>query len=225
MVYFTTSWDDGSRFDIKIARLLKECGFEGTFYIPIKYEMRTLKDFQIKKISRNFEIGSHGLSHKILTHLDKKTAEVELVSSKKILEELIRRPVSSYAYPFGKFNKISATYVRKAGYKFARTSEEFSLNAGDPFMSKITLRASNNLSKFLHPKFLHLLVKSDFKWNKLAKIIFKNCVRTSIFHLTGHSYDLKKEGFEEELLDFFDYVKKFNFIPITNSQIIPKLLR
>lgn len=225
MVYFTTSWDDGNKLDTKIACLLKEYGFDGTFYIPIKYEMRTLKDVQIKKISKNFEIGSHGLSHKILTHLEKKTAEVELISSKKILAGIIRRSVSSYAYPFGKFNKISAVYVRNAGYKFARTSDEFSLNAGDPFMSKITLRASNNFSKFLHLKFLHLLVKSDFKWDKLAKIIFKNCVRTSIFHLTGHSYDLKKENFEEELIDFFDYVKKFDFMPITNSQILKVIAR
>jgi len=220
MAYFTTSWDDGNSLDLKIADLLQEYNLKGTFYIPIKYERKTLKDGQIKRISKNFEIGSHGFAHKIILLLNAKDAESEVVSSKKILEKIIKKPIISYAYPFGIFNKRAVTYVRKAGYVFARTSQEFSIKVGDPLMSKITLRASNNFSKFLYPEFFHLMIKSKFKWNNLAKIIFRNCSRHSFFHLMGHSYDLNKENFEEELIDFFDYVRKSDFRPITNSQIL-----
>lgn len=220
MVYFTTSWDDGNKLDLKVANLLEEYEFKGTFYIPIKWKFKSLSEKDLKEISKKFEIGSHGLSHKKLTTLNAREAETELVSSKKILEKLLKKPVDSYAYPFGIFNKISAEYVKKSGYKFARTSQEFSMKPGNPFMSKITVRAENNFSKILYPKFFHLLVKSGFRWNKLAKIILNNCNHNSVFHLAGHSNNLKKENFEEELIDFFDFVEKLDIIPIANSEIL-----
>jgi peptidoglycan/xylan/chitin deacetylase (PgdA/CDA1 family) len=220
MIYFTTSWDDGSKFDMKIANMLLDYGYKGTFYIPVNYEKRTLGDSQIKKISRNFEIGSHGFSHRILTKLNEEESKKELFFSKTALEKLVKKPVVSYAYPFGNFNSSTISKVKKAGFKFARTSQEFSSQVKNPFAAEITLRASNNPSKFLHPQIWRLLIKSKFKWNELAKSIFRNCRRNSIFHLTGHSYNLSNENFEQELIDFFDYVKKFRSISITNSQIL-----
>ncbi len=35
-VYFTTSWDDGSIYDMRLAELLLKYGLKATFYIPLK---------------------------------------------------------------------------------------------------------------------------------------------------------------------------------------------
>ena len=47
---------------------------------------------EIKEISEmGFEIGSHGVSHTLLSRLDKKNQKEELSSSKKFLEHLISK--------------------------------------------------------------------------------------------------------------------------------------
>lgn len=219
MIHFTTSWDDGNVLDMKIAKLLKEYGFKGTFYIPINYTKRNLKDRHIKNLSKSFEIGSHGLNHEILPRLSLREMDDELVSSKNALEKIIGKNVNSYAYPFGKFSALACTRVEKAGYKYGRTAKEFSTNIKNPLISKVTIRASNNVSKFLNLRIFHLLAKNKFQWNEVAKNLFKNCTSSSIFHLYGHSSDLEKVNFEDQLVDFFNYIKNFDLSVGTNFEL------
>jgi peptidoglycan/xylan/chitin deacetylase (PgdA/CDA1 family) len=72
-----------------------------------------------------FEIGSHGRSHRILSHLQPRDIESELVESKLNLERHLGINVRAFAYPngaFGDFNEATEGAVRRAGYKLCFTA-------------------------------------------------------------------------------------------------------
>lgn len=67
------------------------------------------------------EIGSHTLHHYDLSTLSDKDQALEILDSKRILENLLEQPVVSFCYPYGKYNKTSKDLIEKAGYEFAVT--------------------------------------------------------------------------------------------------------
>jgi len=76
--------------------------------------------------SAGMEIGSHTLSHPILSLLPDSQARVEIAGSKVRLEEELRQPVRSFCYPNGKrsdFSEITKKIVKEAGYTSASTTE------------------------------------------------------------------------------------------------------
>jgi peptidoglycan/xylan/chitin deacetylase (PgdA/CDA1 family) len=78
---------------------------------------------QIQQLDRSgIEIGSHTLTHPRLGLLTDYQKEVEIRSSKEILEERLGHPVESFAYPYGQWDKASLNYVRQY-YRSACTTE------------------------------------------------------------------------------------------------------
>ncbi|MDL2283922.1 polysaccharide deacetylase family protein [Oxalobacter sp. OttesenSCG-928-P03] len=68
------------------------------------------------------EIGAHTHNHSRLSDLSPQQQFEEMVKSKTILEELIGRPVTSFAYPFGRvfdYNSISTKQVKQIGFTHA----------------------------------------------------------------------------------------------------------
>ena len=63
-------------FEKTLAKLLKKYGIKGTFYISPKNrefsENDLLSDREIVKLSKDFEIGAHTMTHPILTKINKK---------------------------------------------------------------------------------------------------------------------------------------------------------
>jgi peptidoglycan/xylan/chitin deacetylase (PgdA/CDA1 family) len=75
---------------------------------------------QIQEISAlGHEIGSHTLSHANLTLLSEKELAAELSESKKILEDIIGKPVISLSFPFGRVNRLVWDAAQKAGFTAA----------------------------------------------------------------------------------------------------------
>ena len=83
---------------------------------------------EIKEISEmGFEIGSHGVSHTLLSRLDKKNQKEELFSSKKFLENLISRDINSFCYPYGgkkSYNKDTLRLLKEVNYHNAISVEQ-----------------------------------------------------------------------------------------------------
>lgn len=72
-----------------------------------------------------FEIGSHTLTHPILTRIPVEDARQELVESKRALESIVNRPVRYVAYPNGladDINNAVVTEARQAGYEAGLTA-------------------------------------------------------------------------------------------------------
>ena len=65
------------------------------------------------------EVGSHTVTHPVLSTLSPETQSSEIERSKADLEEMLGRPVTSFAYPFGTrsdYSQETVAAIRRAGY-------------------------------------------------------------------------------------------------------------
>src|SRR5689334_4264533 len=90
-VLVTTSWDDGHPLDLRTAALLVTHGLKGTFYVPVEYRRRpVLSRPQLEDLLvMGMEIGSHTMTHPVLTELDENEIFQEFDDSKKRLEDML----------------------------------------------------------------------------------------------------------------------------------------
>lgn len=89
-------------------------------HLPLKNRVSYLNTRHIIKLSENnFEIGSHGLTHSLLTanYMNKKRIIEELALSKQIIENIINKKVYSYCFPAGEYNSELIKLVKDVGYK------------------------------------------------------------------------------------------------------------
>ncbi|MBM3249736.1 MAG: polysaccharide deacetylase family protein [Candidatus Omnitrophica bacterium] len=122
----TFTFDDGGLSDYEIAfPLLKELDFRGSFFITASFVgksgfmqwdmIRELKD-------NNMEIGSHTISHRILSRLPAEEAQEELYASRCLLEDKLGTKIDALSFPQGDFNKRIIDLAKKAGYRIMCTS-------------------------------------------------------------------------------------------------------
>jgi peptidoglycan/xylan/chitin deacetylase (PgdA/CDA1 family) len=69
-----------------------------------------------------FEVGSHTVDHVNLTKQSNDGLRYQLTASKEALERLLKRPVTSFCYPYGKFGAREANAVAAAGYQDATST-------------------------------------------------------------------------------------------------------
>jgi len=80
------------------------------------------------------EIGAHSVTHPPFTSRRASAIAREVSQSRRRCEELIGRPVTGFAYPYGDFNAASRAAVQDAGLTYACTTVERTLRrGGDPF--------------------------------------------------------------------------------------------
>lgn len=139
-----------------------ERGLKGTWYIVAgegknqadwlkNQKVALMSQAQIKELSdAGMEIGSHSESHPHLEKLDSESLEQELSGSKKRLEDLLGRPVNSFAYPFGTFNNTVLDAVEKTGFKTACTTRPgFYNHKESPFeIRRVTIYEEDSLETF-----------------------------------------------------------------------------
>lgn len=89
-----------------------------------------LTSAQLKELAKTARIGAHGLTHRPLTGLSDEDLAAELAVSRKRLEDLIGRPVTTMSYPHGKVDARVRQAVAKAGYETAWCSR-YGLNGPD----------------------------------------------------------------------------------------------
>jgi peptidoglycan/xylan/chitin deacetylase (PgdA/CDA1 family) len=84
-----------------------------------------------------YEIGAHTMTHPNLTQIPLAEARREIFDSKKVLEDLLGRPVVHFCYPFGGWNAQLRDLVREAGFEtaMARTG-----GFNTPATGRLTLR-------------------------------------------------------------------------------------
>jgi peptidoglycan/xylan/chitin deacetylase (PgdA/CDA1 family) len=74
-----------------------------------------------------FEVGSHGLNHVGLAGVPDSTLRTEVGESRRILEDVLTEPVTSFSYPYGSFDEPAAEAVRTAGYSEACVTRDYSV--------------------------------------------------------------------------------------------------
>ena len=127
------TFDDGWLGQHQLAfPVLKEFGYPFTIYLYKKYVGtggRSMTVAQIKEMLANgAELGSHTLTHSLLTKKGGKTDEQytawlneEIADSKKWLEETFGVPCRTLAYPYGGKNEDIVKLAMDSGYEAAVT--------------------------------------------------------------------------------------------------------
>lgn len=112
----------------------------------------------IRLMSENgIEMGSHTVSHPILTRISLEDVEVELEKSKNRIETEINSSVASFAYPNGQYNDFNddiVERVKRAGYQIAFTllpgPARYSNVRKEPFtIRRIFLSYKDSFPKFV----------------------------------------------------------------------------
>ncbi|MFA6526215.1 MAG: polysaccharide deacetylase family protein [Candidatus Buchananbacteria bacterium] len=100
--------------------LLKKYDMKGTMYIIVNALDKPgyLTKEQVKEMADSgyVEIAAHTLNHPDLRHKDWQVANYEIGGSKRELENIIGKPVTDFAYPYGFFTVRDEEICRQAGY-------------------------------------------------------------------------------------------------------------
>jgi peptidoglycan/xylan/chitin deacetylase (PgdA/CDA1 family) len=83
------------------------------------------------------EVGAHSMTHPVLSGLPAATQREEIGGSKLHLEEILGRPVASFAYPYGSrhdYSSATVAILKEAGFESAcTTTDDVIFRSDDPF--------------------------------------------------------------------------------------------
>ena len=223
----TTSWDDGSKLDLRLIALLNKYGLKGTFYIPTEYLNCSLEISDVKEIAKTQEIGAHTSHHLELDRVSLTEARSEIEDNKAYLEDIIGRKVITFCYPRGKYSPSVKELVKSAGFLAARTTKYGSFDQiKDPFEWQITMQASNASPR----KALGICLKTGIPvtslldWEIRAKLLFDLAFeKAGIYHLWGHSWEFERKHEWDKLDRVFSYISHREGIKyLTNGEIFTR---
>ncbi len=101
---------------------MKKYGFKGVFFVMTvsinrpgymtKEEIKSLAD-------EGHVVAAHTWDHHMVTKYSGEDWNTQLVKPKAKLEEIIGKPLTDFAYPFGLWNTAAIPELKKSGYKMA----------------------------------------------------------------------------------------------------------
>ena len=102
-------------------------------------------------IGLGFEVGSHTCTHPDLTALSRDAIMKELVNSRSELGRIIAAPISTFCYPYGRYNSDVSWCVGRAGYRIAVTTRRGRASGVDDLLRlpRVSVNGRKGLVKFL----------------------------------------------------------------------------
>jgi peptidoglycan/xylan/chitin deacetylase (PgdA/CDA1 family) len=146
------TFDDGNASDLEEALpALRERGMHATFFVvagrlgdPAFLDASGVRELA----AAGMEIGCHGMRHRRWRGLGEPALREELVQAKAVLEEIVERPVTEAACPFGAYDRRVLGALRRAGYRHVYTSDRGTARRGD------FLQARNSVSSREEPRLI-----------------------------------------------------------------------
>jgi peptidoglycan-N-acetylglucosamine deacetylase len=194
MLKILTSWDDGSRYDIRLAELLLKYNLPAVFFIPTNHE---LGHEELKFIADNFELGGHTTTHpEDLKRLTPPCQFDEIQANKDYLEQFTKYNLRWFAYPGGKGDQTTEEMVRKAGFLYGRGTE---VNYwGEINILDFKVHTSLFLSKEKN------YLDDYFVW--FMDRLGGHIMNKGVIHIWGHSADFERDNMWDEVEDLFKFI-------------------
>jgi peptidoglycan/xylan/chitin deacetylase (PgdA/CDA1 family) len=166
------TFDDGYQSMRRVALpCLKECGFPATLFVPTDYigntnSFDTDSEPEERICNRNdlralehagVSIQSHGVSHRAFSTLGPDSQMAELAKSKSVLERILRKPVSAFAFPYGDTGSQPGSVTKRlkqAGYQaaFLYGGGACAWPPADPYrLPRLAMGPDTDLSALLKP--------------------------------------------------------------------------
>jgi peptidoglycan/xylan/chitin deacetylase (PgdA/CDA1 family) len=149
------TFDDGSKAQYTIgATILNKYHFKGVFFImtvAIDKE-HYMSQSEIKTLSDNGHIiGCHTWDHHKVSDYKKEDWQLQIAKPKKQLEKITKKPVTSFAYPYGVWNSVAADSIKKFGFTTAFTIyTKQDVNVPLYTLPRIIVQNSFKMDVFLH---------------------------------------------------------------------------
>lgn len=191
MTKIKISFDDASTQDIQIAKLLKKYKLEKntTFFFPVMPSIVnepkgrvSLSESQSQEIAPEFEIGSHTITHQLLTRIPLDAAKREIFESRDILQKRYNQEINQFSYPRGYANPDLQKLVQQAGYKSARsTLVGYIHRSENPYFEQTTVHVGCDRKEY-----------AGKNWLEYARYMLALAKKTpdSVYLLFGHGWEL-----------------------------------
>ncbi len=144
------TFDDGLEDNFTNAYpVLKDLGLRAYFFvIPDKIETKGYMNWKQAKelVASGMIIGSHGMTHRILTELNDSELDYELRESKRLLEEKLGITIEYFSVPRGFCNARVISVAKNIGYKNIFTSNPKDNNGY--CIGRIAVKDSWNIKHF-----------------------------------------------------------------------------
>ena len=217
----TCSIDDGDPCDLRTAELLQKHGIRATFYIPVRNREGhpVLPAGEIRRLAKEFEIGSHTLDHCFLKSMPVDQAHHQIIEGKKQLEDMLGDPIAGFCYPGGKYRQRDVEMVQSAGFRYARTTINLCLDHGRshyeipttcqfyPHRRQVLLRNFVRAGNWVNRADVLRLALRHPDWIVRINAMFDHACRTGgVFHLWAHSRDIEALGAWQQLDRFLERV-------------------
>lgn len=143
--------------DFRIKEFKRIINYYGRLNLRSKILNEILKKLGINRDPRNFylttneikhinylghEIGSHGLSHTLLSRLNKENQKREIEFSKQFLESIVKNKVNSFCYPYGtkdSYTEETIKILKKCKYQNAVSVEYRDISKSDLIYKKFEI--------------------------------------------------------------------------------------
>lgn len=161
------TFDDGPKpeYALPILNILDQYDIKATFFV-VGSASRLHSDIIMRMAQSGHDVGNHTYTHTRLDTMEPDKINQELLTTNKILESVIGRPVRYFRPPGGRYNRL---VLEKASENGLRTIN-WSVNAGD------------------YTPYNYLPVaKNDNKWKKIVKHVVRSAKNGDIllFHNGG----------------------------------------
>lgn len=202
-----SSWDDGTIEDLRLADLLRSYKIKAIFYFPYyghlaneRVGRTSLNQEQRQSIAEDFRIGSHTLTHPLLTRIKPSQAKVEIEHSRMALQDEFSQSIDSFCYPRGYSNPELQMMVKDAGYKDARsTLVGYIHQSENPYFTQTSVHVGAKRKEY-----------GGMSWLDYGKKMLDDAVKTkdSVYHLWGHSWEIDKNDGWHDLEELLKEVSK-----------------
>ena len=145
----------------------------GKTFGPADCTERVMSQQQLLELPESLvTIGSHTLTHPMLTRIEEEAAREEIVGSRLRLEQMLNRTISVFSFPFGAFNERLIEICREAGYQRVFTTlPGFAFSGPGQFaVGRVRVDPTD------WPLEFHLKVAGAYRWLPVAFSIKRSIV-------------------------------------------------
>ena len=232
---FTTSWDDGHPLDVRVAAVLDEFGFVGTFYSSTGPEGRRLvSDEDLALIGQRHELGVHGRTHTIFPELARHALAEEIEWAASDLSRFGTVPKIA-APPRGKIDPATRRFLGHLGY-IVRTGAvvggtEVRANALEPSFQLYPHRWRTIVRNYAYRRmvpsisFLLAIGQKDELGERFGRLVKAAARHRRYVHFWGHAADIERLGLWSKLRELLGVAAELRLTPVSNSEAFKYLSR